>query len=99
MPTFLNKYLNFLQLNTRKSSQAISCVCGMLIMFLWVVMLCGQKGRHSCFRLTWRQYVSLKHFVLPMRPQGVTTQKNVIIFNAVRTSNIAVWNEFPYRHG
>jgi hypothetical protein len=37
----------------------------------------------------WRQYVSPKRWYLPLSLYGVRTQKKNIIFNAVKTSNLA----------
>lgn len=51
-----------------------------MISFFWIVMPCGFVGRYRCFREIyclylqgWRQFVSPKHWFLPMNPHGVTT--------------------------
>jgi hypothetical protein len=77
-PTYL-KYIN-LQVN--------------LSMF-WIVMSCGLVGRHQHFEETyclqpwgWKQYIYPKRWYLPTSLHGVTTQNNIDILTAVRTSNL-----------
>jgi hypothetical protein len=62
--------------------------------FFWVVTPCGLVGTYqrsekqtvSIFRAKNGDYVSPKRWYT--NPNGVTTQKNIIIFTSVRTSNL-----------
>jgi hypothetical protein len=73
-------------------SRHIYSVTEIVMMFLWVVTLCGLIGTDQHFIETyclhhlpwrWRQYVSLKHWCVPMSPHGITTQRSsTVIFAA-----------------